>query len=68
MTVNKKSYFTRKGGSSAPAGGSQPFIEAWMRITLMELPISPTEERIIAAFVESSMKKGKMDESIFYAA
>jgi|WetSurMetagenome_2_1015567.scaffolds.fasta_scaffold1060610_1 hypothetical protein len=68
MTVNKKSYFTGKGEASEHVGGSQPFIEAWMRITLMELPISPTEERIIAAFVESSMKKGKMDDSIFYAA
>jgi len=68
MAVDRRSYLRGKKNGVEKLNGAHLFIEAWMRITIMELPLSPTEERLTAAIVETSMKEGKREGNIFSAA
>ncbi len=48
--------------------GSQLHIEALIRITLMELPLSQTEEMIAAGYIEAALGGNTIEGRTIYTA
>jgi hypothetical protein len=56
MRKDKRAEEGKYCGLNGRLGDTDSMIEAWIRISMMELPVSPAEERIIVAAAEAELK------------